>query len=51
VTSALAVPSTGDGERVLALGYLRREAAKLGATVQVDGNEAVVTQLPFPEAI
>jgi folate-binding protein YgfZ len=46
VTSALAVPGNG-GQRTLALGYLRREAALPGAEVQVDGAKAVVAGLPF----
>jgi folate-binding protein YgfZ len=49
ITSALAVPSS-DGERVLALGIIRREAAKPGATLQVGESTATVATLPFPEA-
>jgi folate-binding protein YgfZ len=50
ITSAVRVPS-GDGERTLALGFVRREAAKPGTAVMVDGVEARVTQTPFAEAL
>ena len=49
VTSALRVPS-GQAERVLALGILRREAAKPGTQLQVGAANATVSSLPFPEA-
>lgn len=49
VTSALAVPS-GDGERVIGLGILRREASKPGTVVRVSDSTATVTETPFPEA-
>jgi folate-binding protein YgfZ len=49
ITSASAIPSS-QGERVLALGIARREAAKPGTAVQVGQAEAIVTDLPFPEA-
>jgi folate-binding protein YgfZ len=35
--------------KVLALGYIRREAASPGAEVQVNGNKARVATLPFKE--
>ncbi len=50
ITSALAVPSE-NGERVLALGYIRREFAKPGTIVQVNGCRATISMLPFPEAM
>ena len=37
-----------EGDRVLALGYLRREAAIPGSTVQVGESSATVRPLPFP---
>lgn len=42
ITSALPV-----GRQVLALGYIRREAAIPGAEVQVNGSKARVAALPF----
>jgi folate-binding protein YgfZ len=48
ITSALAVP-TDRGDRALALGYVRREAAKPGSALQAGETSAVVTALPFPE--
>jgi len=47
VTSSLRVPG---GERVLALGIIRREAATPGTQVQVGELPATVSSLPFPEA-
>lgn len=49
VTSALSVPSS-NGERVLGLGIIRREAAKPGTSVQVGSANATVAEIPFPEA-
>lgn len=46
ITSVARVPFPG-GERTLALGYLRREAAGAGATVQVGEQNAIVRTLPF----
>jgi folate-binding protein YgfZ len=46
ITSAARVPFA-DGERTLALGYLRREAANPGATVKVGEQRATVHALPF----
>ena len=46
ITSAARVP-IADGERTLALGYLRREAANPGATVQVGEQSATVHAIPF----
>jgi folate-binding protein YgfZ len=46
ITSAARVPFTG-GTRTLALGYLRREAAGTGITVQVGERNAIVRALPF----
>jgi folate-binding protein YgfZ len=46
ITSAARVPFP-DGERTLALGYLRREVAIPGATVQVGEQNATVRALPF----
>ena len=48
ITSALAVP-TDNGDRVLALGYLRREVAKPGTVADLGGVAATVARLPFPE--
>lgn len=50
VTSALKVPATG-GDKTLALGYLRRDAAEPGTLVQVDGSQAKVVLPPFREAV
>lgn len=49
VSSALRVPSA-HGERTLALGIVRREVAKPGTQVQVGDAQAMVAELPFPEA-
>ena len=46
ITSAARVPFPG-GDRTLALGYLRREVATAGATVQVGEHSATVKTLPF----
>ena len=46
VTSAARVPFA-EGEQTLALGYLRREVANPGATVQVGEQSATVCVLPF----
>jgi aminomethyltransferase len=46
VTSAARLPFL-EGERTLALGYLRREVATPGTTVQVGEQGATVCQLPF----
>ncbi|MFZ0314154.1 MAG: glycine cleavage T C-terminal barrel domain-containing protein [Candidatus Korobacteraceae bacterium] len=46
ITSAARVPFPG-GDRTLALGYLRREVATPGATVQVGEQSATVRTLPF----
>jgi folate-binding protein YgfZ len=48
ITSALAVP-TDRGDRALALGYVRREAAKPGSSLQTGETTALVSILPFPE--
>ncbi len=47
ITSAARVPFP-EGERTLALGYLRREAASSGSTVKVGDQSATVQTLPFP---
>jgi folate-binding protein YgfZ len=47
VTSAVAIPA---GERVLALGILRREASKPGTQVSIGEAAATVATLPFLEA-
>jgi folate-binding protein YgfZ len=49
VTSALQVPS-GEGERVIGIGVVRREIAKPGTQVQVGDAQATVSELPFPES-
>ena len=46
ITSAARMPFA-EGERTLALGYLRREAATPGAAVQVGERRAAVHALPF----
>jgi len=46
ITSAARVPFP-EGERTLALGYLRREVANPGTTVQVGEHSATVNALPF----
>ncbi len=46
ITSAARVPFPG-GERTLALGYLRREAAAPGSAVLIGEQNATVHTLPF----
>ena len=46
ITSAARIPFPGR-ERTLALGYLRRELAAPGSTVQIGSQTAVVQTLPF----
>jgi folate-binding protein YgfZ len=46
ITSAARVPFPS-GERMLALGYARREAATPGTSVQIDEQTAMVQMLPF----
>ena len=48
ITSAARVPFA-EGARALALGYLRREVATPGSTVNVGEQSATVRTLPFPE--
>ncbi|MGC2108238.1 MAG: glycine cleavage T C-terminal barrel domain-containing protein [Candidatus Korobacteraceae bacterium] len=48
ITSAARVPFPS-GKRTLALGYLRREVASPGGTVQVGDHRATVQTLPFSE--
>ncbi len=48
ITSAARVPFPG-GERTLALGYLRREVATAGTTVDIAGQSATVQTVPFRE--
>jgi folate-binding protein YgfZ len=48
ITSAARVPFPG-GERTLALGYLRREVATAGTTVDIGGQSATVQTVPFRE--
>ncbi len=48
ITSAARVPFP-NGDRMLALGYVRREAAPPGATVQIGEHVATVQTLPFSE--
>jgi folate-binding protein YgfZ len=48
ITSAASLPA-GDGERRLALGYIRREAAISGKRVEAGGSVATVANLPFAE--
>ncbi len=46
ITSAARIPFPA-GERTLALGYLRREVAAPGTTVDINGQSATVATLPF----
>ena len=46
ITSAARVPAPG-GYRTIAIGYLRREIATPGTTVQIGEQGATVTNLPF----
>ncbi len=46
ITSAASLP-LAKGERRVALGYIRREAATPGKTVDADGSAATVINLPF----
>jgi folate-binding protein YgfZ len=46
ITSSACIPFSGV-ERTLALGYLRREAAPPGTSVQVGDQDAIVRELPF----
>jgi folate-binding protein YgfZ len=48
ITSALAVPGS-NGDRTLALGYLRTEARNPGAELQVGDARATVRLLPYKE--
>ena len=48
ITGAARVPFP-NGERTLALGYLRREVATPGTTVYIAGQSATVKALPFTE--
>ncbi len=48
ITSAARIPFPS-GERTLALGYVRREAAPSGATVQIGEQSAIMRTLPFSE--
>jgi folate-binding protein YgfZ len=48
ITSATSLPVAG-GERLLALGYIRREAATPGKLVEAGGSAASVANLPFTE--
>lgn len=49
ITSAASLPLAG-GERRIAMGYIRREAAMSGKTVEAGGSAATVANLPFAEA-
>ena len=48
VTSAIAIPGN-DGERTVALGYLRTEARNHGADLHVDGSHATALPLPYKQ--
>ncbi len=48
ITSVRAVPAKG-GERLLALGFVRHEAAQPGTKLNLEGATASVSALPFPE--
>jgi folate-binding protein YgfZ len=48
ITSVASLPAD-HGERAVALGYIRREVAVSGKTVQVGETKAAVTELPFAD--
>ena len=50
ITSSKQLP-TESGTEVVALGYVRKEAAEPGKNVQVSGSPAVVVRPPFKEAL
>lgn len=50
ITSAASLPAAG-GERRVALGYIRREAATPGKQVEAGGSVATVADLPFAEVL
>jgi aminomethyltransferase len=50
VTSKASLPSI-DGEKTVALGYIRREAGVPGCEVTIGGAKAAVIQLPVEEAL
>ena len=50
ITSSSIAPFP-NGEKVIALGYIRREAGAEGKQVQVDGSSAMVASLPFAEIL
>jgi aminomethyltransferase len=50
VTSVRAIP-VAEGEKLVALGYIRKEAAEPGTQVTIDGSPASVTTLPFSSVI
>ena len=50
ITSAVRVPA-GDRELTLALGYVRTEAQAPGTEMAVDGIRALVSELPFKQAL
>ena len=50
ITSSKQLP-TESGTEVVALGYVRKEAAEPGKSVQVSGSPAVVVRPPFKEAL
>jgi len=49
LTSIAVVPSVnGDAERLLGLGYVRKEVLDRGARLQYSGGEAKPAKIPFP---
>jgi glycine cleavage system aminomethyltransferase T len=48
ITSVASLPLAG-GERLVALGYIRREVATPGKQVQAGSTQLSVAALPFPE--
>ncbi|HZR28812.1 MAG TPA: glycine cleavage T C-terminal barrel domain-containing protein, partial [Terriglobales bacterium] len=46
ITSVAVVPATGH-DRIIGLGYIRREIGVPGAEVTVNGARATVANLPF----
>jgi folate-binding protein YgfZ len=49
ITSSASLPSIDGGERRVALGYIRREAATPGKQVSAGGGTASVSNVPFAE--
>jgi glycine cleavage system aminomethyltransferase T len=48
ITSVASLP-LASGERMVALGYLRREAASPGKQLSAEGAKLTITSIPFAE--